>query len=208
MKNFYCSFLNSPEAFVLGNRLIYQDQPGKKLLEAEPAKGAKKEGSGLWKIAERGQKETQKKLDRLDFLALKARVEEFSEENVKLIKEKDRMEEKGLEISKDFVKRREINDEKRKAVLGELNDKYGINIDVDMPFGLRVGGENIVVTEFNFEYGGFSKALEYTRTTEIRPDGTFVRLKEKTDGQSVTFDSRTGKTIYTLPKGKKAPDEF
>lgn len=190
MKNFYCSY--SSEAWILGNRLIYQNHPGEKPeVKVESSEGAKKEGFGLWDIAKRGQKETQKELDHLDFLKVKARL----------------------------INTRKIDEGRRDEfdIIRELNDKYRLGIEFGNISYERADtdGTNIIITIAN-ETSEDRREDTWTEFI-IKSDGTFVRRvtgpvkggESMTSGAHISsFDSKTGGTLYTLPKGGKAPDEF
>ena len=230
MKNLYCSFLNSSEASISDNRLIYQEHQREKppRIEAGSTVGANEEGSGLFDLARRGQKEILKEIqkkaqkeilkkaerflnfvERIDFLKHEA---EFLGGQLKHAEEEASSNYGEFNPSprtdiprSDFVERKGIVHKERMAIVEELNDIYKIGLDLDKP------GINIETTDD----GNIVIMARAPRDTLdkiiIRLDGTLVKTNIKpSDSRADYFSynlSGDGK-MHILPEGKKAPDEF
>ena len=214
MKNFYCSLVS-----VLGSRLIYQNQREQ---GAEVLGDAGEVGSATTpeEIEDRGVKETENAKGYLDSLelslseGLKAIRTAIKESPLGLLapdKRDNRIDYEQSKLGAEwFIK---VGMEEQRKIIDRLARMSHLDIDPNASGSLstvKVLGDviHLEVANANAPKDGYSPYIK--ETVDIRPDGTFVRLAEKPDGKIVTFDSRTtiGKKVYTLSKGKKAPDEF
>lgn len=217
MKNFYCYSGNFLKMYVSGNRLIYQEHPGKNLPEikvmspndAREAEPTKTETAG-----------DNKKRD--------------IQPKIKTIRERVA----GL------IKAKLPHDEDEKSyIVHELN--YLLGLDIGKESNIReifLEGDDIVIKTYRQWTSAVEETINkliptdptYEATVDrigamdtiirIRPDGTFVveEIVQESDRpilrlfgiapdkmvvvRHTSFDSRTGKTHYILEEGQKYPN--